>query len=402
MMFSWVVMILSTYISIYLLLMHFERGSRDESPESSARVDIVIPAYNEEKHIFQSLLSIKGLEFPREKLSVIVVDDGSSDGTLDEIKKFARGNKDLPITILRHKKNRGKAAALNTGLKFVRAPYVVTMDSDSFPDPGALKELLRYAAKNAVVTPAVVPTKSKGLLERLQAIEYVYGNYLANLLSGFNSQLVAPGPFSLFNAEILRSVGGFDETSPTEDLEIVYRLRREGYGIVMSPGARVKTDVPAKISELIRQRKRWHLGFFDVLKKYPDSVSLRTEFGTQTLLKGLFFALSIAFLVLFFWSVYEGALPVFRFFRGVGIDFIPFLQNLDLKLDLLRIDPQTLFYFAFTFSVTLAFLLVAFRNFEEKNTRITDTIIFLISYGFALSVATVLAAVSWIKGDYKW
>ncbi len=382
--------------------MYLEDKSRPESPNDEVCVDLVLPAYNEEKHIYESLKSIYNLEYSKEKLGVILVDDGSKDNTLIEAKRFAKDHKDLKITLIKHKKNRGKAAALNTALKLTKAPFIVTMDADSFAEPDALSQLLKFSNENDIVTPAVVAKNTKGILERLQAIEYVYGNYLSNILSGFDAQLVAPGPFSLFKTESLRAVGGFDETSVTEDLEIVYRMRKKGYKIIMSPRAIVKTDIPRDLKTLIAQRKRWHLGFFDVVGKYPKSMNVSHEFGRQTILKSLYFLVSIAFLIIFVWGFFKWMEPVYYFFRAVGFDWMPYLLNLEFNPDLLILDPQTIFYFAVTLLITSTFLYFAFRFSEEKGGNLFDAIIFLITYGFALSMATILATVSWIKRENKW
>lgn len=399
---TWIVLTASTYISIYYLLMLLENRKRKESPQGEPAVTVVVPAYNEEENIYESLESIYDLDYPKDKLQVVFVDDGSRDGTLGSAKRFAREHADVRMILVRHRRNKGKAAALNTALRMTKTPYFVTMDSDSFVKPDALRELLRYAGDNAVVTPAVIPKRTSKRLDRLQAIEYIYGNYLANMLSGFDAQMVAPGPFSLFKTKVLRDIGGFDETSPTEDLEIVYRIRERGYRVGMNYRAIVKTDTPTSLWDLIRQRRRWHLGFFDTVEKHREFMMHGREFAVQTFLKALFFSLSAAFIGLFIWGLYKGVMPFYNLFKAVGFDLLPYLQNLEFRFDLLGIDPQVIFYTSVAMVITLFFMMVSFGKSEELKVRPLDAIIFLISYGFALSVATVMAAASWIRRDYKW
>lgn len=399
---SWVVLTASTYIAVYYMLLYFGSRDRGESPREESDVTIAVPAYNEEKYVYGCLESLTRLDYPAEKLRIIFVDDGSTDGTLDVVKEFARDHPSVQLTMVRHKENRGKAAALNTALQLTETPYFVTMDSDSFADPSALRELLKYAGDNAVVTPAVVPKQSSKRLHRLQAIEYIYGNYLANLLSGFDAQLVAPGPFSLFNAEALREVGGFDESSPTEDLEIVYRLRKAGHSLAMSYRAVVETDAPSSVWGLVKQRKRWHLGFFDTVEKHSGALVQGGEFGRQTSLKLVYFTLSISFVVLAAWGAYRGALPLYTLFRAVGLDLLPYFSGMEFNLDILKFDPQVVFYAAVSTLLTLTFLVLSFRAQERHKPGPVDSIIFLMSYGFALSAATVLAAASWLRRDYRW
>jgi hypothetical protein len=126
------------------------------------------------------------------------------------------------------------------------------------------------------------------------------------------------------------------------------------------------------------------------------------EFGGQTIIKALFFTISAAFIALFSWGVYKGVLPLYNLFRAVGFDLMPYLQNFHFTFDFLGIDPQVIFYSAVAIFVTLLFMVLSFRKSEEMRIRPFDAIIFLISYGFALSMATVLAAVSWLRRDYKW
>lgn len=193
--FSWIVLISSTYISIYYLLLYLEGRENKESPEEEPRVTIAVPAYDEGKHIYKSLETIIELDYPLKKLDIIVIDDASKDNTTEEAKRFVRDHPKTNVTIIRHKKNKGKAAALNTALRLVKTPYFVTMDSDSFVNKNVLRELLKYAKVNSVVTPAIIPETRSKILQRLQAMEYIYGNYLANILGGFDAQMVAPGPF---------------------------------------------------------------------------------------------------------------------------------------------------------------------------------------------------------------
>lgn len=400
--FSWIVLISSTYISIYYLLLYLEGRESEESPEEEPHVTIAVPAYNEGKHIYRSLETIIELEYPLRKLDIFVIDDASKDNTTEEAKRFVKDHPQAKVTIIRHKKNKGKAAALNTALRFVKTPYFITMDADSFVDKNVLRELLKYAKVNAVVTPAIVPEKRSKILQRLQAMEYIYGNYLANILGGFDAQMVAPGPFSLFKTDALREIDGFDESSPTEDLEIIYRLRKAGHRVAMSFRAIVRTDTPSGIGELIKQRRRWHLGFFDALEKHPKSLISNDEFGTQNVLKLSYFLISIAFIILLFWGVYELIQPYYRLIKSVGFDLLPFFKTLEFNIDILGLDPQVIFYTGVMLVLTLFFLVTAFKRAEEKRISPLDAIIFLMTYGFALSAATVLAVASWIRRDYKW
>ena len=170
----------------------------------------------------------------------------------------------------------------------------------------------------------------------------------------------------------------------------------------MSFRAIVRTDTPSGIGELIKQRRRWHLGFFDALEKHPKSLISNDEFGKQNVLKLSYFLLSIAFIVLLFWGLYEIIQPYYRLIKAVGFDLLPFFKNFEFSIDILGLDPQVIFYTGVMLALTLFFLVTAFKRAEEKRINPFDAIIFLMTYGFALSAATILAVASWIRRDYRW
>ena len=399
--FTWVVMLLSTYISVYYMLMLIDMKPRNGRRARYPKVAIAIPAFNEERGVARTLESILNLDYDLGKLQVFVVDDGSKDRTSKEARRFSRQHPELDITILRNRSNKGKAYSLNRALKKTDATFFVTMDADSNVHPSALKAMLRYSKGSSVVTPCVLPRSPKNIFERLQQVEYVYGNYLANILSNFDAQLVAPGPFSLFRTSDLKAVGGFDETSITEDLEVVYRLRAKGHKITMAPNAYVYTEVPGGIRGLIRQRKRWHLGFFDAVGKHPQGLKPSTEFGMQNILKMIYFFLAISFLLLAGRNLYRLLKPAFNFMQYVGFDIFPYLTGWQFRFDLLSLDIQMLLYFIIILIFTIIFLILASR-FQDSRIGFFDAVLFMFAYGLALSTATFLAVYSWLKGDYVW
>ncbi|HDR53729.1 MAG TPA: glycosyltransferase family 2 protein [archaeon] len=399
--FAWTVAVISTYFSIYYLLLYFESRNPPGNGRMKPPVTVLIPAHNEEEGIYRTLASLRDMDYPSQKLHVIVVDDGSGDGTRREVRRFIRAHPRMDVKLLVNPRNRGKAGALNRALKQVSTPFLVTMDADSEAHPGALKGLFEYADGVAVVAPCVLPRNRRGWLERVQVVEYFYSNYLGNLLSGFDAQLVAPGPFSLFRTDVLKEVGGFDEQSVAEDLEVVFRLRKKGYSMKLSPKAHVYTRIPHKLRDLIKQRRRWRLGFLDAAQKHPRGLDPRSEYGRQNLMNFTYAFLLVAIVFVGIHQFYNSFEPAIHFFRYVGLDILPYLKNLTLNLDLLRLDLQMILYTVIVVLITSIFIFMA-SGFHDEKIKPTDALLFIFAYGAAIATATVLAVYAWLKGDHTW
>lgn len=399
---AWGIAVASIYIIVYYLLLLIEQ---DEKPKRKVRktpdVTIAIPAYNEGRNVRKSLESLLASDYPLEKIHAIVVDDGSADDTGKEVKKFIREHPNFDLKLFVNKKNIGKAASLNCVLKTTNTVFMITMDADSSAHPHAISELIRNSTGVAVVTPCVLPRNRKGLLEKIQEVEYIYSNYLANVLSNFDAQTVAPGPFSLFRVKDLQAVGGFDEQSIAEDLEVVFRIRKKGHSIRLAPHAKVYTEIPTKLSSLIKQRKRWKQGFLYAVKKHPSGASPRHEFGRQNLMNFLYIFVTLSVLFLFARGIFTIFKPLFNVIRFVGFDFWPYLRNIKISIDFLTLDIQMLVYITVVTVVTSIFLYIA-TKFHDRKINPLDAIFFMFIYGLAISTATFLAVYSWVKGDRKW
>jgi cellulose synthase/poly-beta-1,6-N-acetylglucosamine synthase-like glycosyltransferase len=398
---GWAVAVFAIYIASYYLLLYFESQSGDQKNRRRPHVTLAVPAYNEGDNIYRALESLKNQKYPKRRIHVRVVDDGSTDDTAREVRRFIREHPGMDVKLLRNSRNRGKAHSLNKVLKQAETPFMVTMDADSEAHPEALANLVEYSKGVSVVTPCVLPADKQGVFQRIQAIEYIYGNYLANLLSGFDAQIVAPGPFSMFRVSALRGIGGFDEKSVAEDLEVVFRLRKAGHSLRLSPRAYVYTDIPSKLGDFVKQRRRWRAGFIDAVQKHPDSVTPFSEFGRQNLLNAGYIALTLAMAVAIIrrlWIALEPAVDVLRY---VGWDILPYLRNLKLSFDYLGLDMQMTFYGLVMLALTVMFIYLA-SKFHGRRLNVLDTSLFVFAYGAAVTTATLLAIYSWVRGEYSW
>ena len=238
-------------------------------------VSVIVPAYNEEKTISRTISSLLGLNYPRGKLEVIVVDDGSTDNTVSIVKKF----RNVKLIFNKHR-GVGKASAVNAGLKIAKGEFLGVLDADSEAGRNSLINALEYFSSNKVgciITPIKV-VETKNLYTRLQRIEYAFTGMIRELMSRISTLYNSHGVLSIFRTNLIRKLGGFDENNLTEDLEIAMRLKANGYDIRMASGALTYTRVPMTFAGLWRQRVRWYRGFVESHKKYRQ-MFLNKKFG---------------------------------------------------------------------------------------------------------------------------
>ncbi|NIO44622.1 MAG: glycosyltransferase [Candidatus Aenigmarchaeota archaeon] len=250
-------------------------------------VSIIVPAYNEEKVIGKTIKSLKKLIYPKNKLELIIVNDGSTDKT-GEIARSFKGIKVFD------KINQGKKAyALNFGLKKAKGEIVGCIDADSFPKSNVLLKTVPFfnTPKVAAVTTSIFVKEPKKLIQKLQYLEYIMIVWSRKLLEFLDGIYVTPGAMSLYRKSVLKEVGGFDEKNVTEDIEIAWRLLRKGYLIKMSTPAKVYTNAPSSFKKWWKQRIRWNIGGLQTSIKHIDTI-FRSRFRSLGVFVVPFFVLS--------------------------------------------------------------------------------------------------------------
>jgi cellulose synthase/poly-beta-1,6-N-acetylglucosamine synthase-like glycosyltransferase len=259
----------SLYFLTYLLITYLEEERQDPPASSLPTVSVLIPAYNESKTIRKTVESAKALDYPG--LEIIVMDDGSTDGT-GEIAEHCG------VTVIRQK-NGGKASALNNGIRKARGELIATLDADSFVAPDALRHMVGYFDNPRVmaVTPTMKVAKGYGALVRLQSAEYMLSNLVGKILCMLDGATVTPGPFSVYRASVFGAVGAFDGSTLTEDNEMALRIQSHDFLIRSSRTAFVYTKVPRTLGALLRQRKRWYIGYLENIRHH--SGLLRPKYG---------------------------------------------------------------------------------------------------------------------------
>ncbi|MFH1306428.1 MAG: glycosyltransferase family 2 protein [Candidatus Micrarchaeota archaeon] len=230
-------------------------------------VSIIIPAYNEEDYIKGCVNSVLSLDYPKEKLEIIVVDDGSKDDTAKIAQKLAKEHKCIKLI---RKKNSGKADSLNFAIQRAKGEMVACLDADSYVSPYSLRRILANfdSEKVAAVASAVKVRKARNILEDVQRVEYLFALFSRKIMNMLQSVTVTPGPFSIYRRKVLLEVGGFDTKSLVEDQEIALRIQKHGYLINSTTDSDIYTEIPRSFFELMKQRTRWQRGGFWNAVKY--------------------------------------------------------------------------------------------------------------------------------------
>ena len=253
------------------------RPNPKDDPDYNPLVSVLIPAYNEESVIVDTVRSVLASDYLN--MDVIVVDDGSSDRTAELVKSnFGRD----PRVRLILQANGGKPSALNNGLSEAKGEVVVCIDADTMVDREAVSRLARHFAdpKIAAVAGNVKVMNRNSWLTRWQALEYITSQNLEKrAFDLLNCIPVVPGAAGAWRADLLRKHGGFSGDTVAEDTDLTLTIRREGWKISYDEYAIGRTEVPDTIDALIRQRFRWTFGTLQAVWKHRDTVG-KPKYGT--------------------------------------------------------------------------------------------------------------------------
>jgi cellulose synthase/poly-beta-1,6-N-acetylglucosamine synthase-like glycosyltransferase/peptidoglycan/xylan/chitin deacetylase (PgdA/CDA1 family) len=253
------------------------RPDQAELPEPPPGVTVLIPAHNEESVIVQTVQSV--LMSDLHDIRVIVVDDGSSDRTLELLQNnFGRNNS---VQII-HQVNQGKAAALNNALTLARTEFVITIDADTEIEPDAIRKLLRHFSDpkvGAVAGNVKVGNRSRWLT-RWQALEYITSqNMEKRAFDLLNCITVVPGALGAWRRKAIEAVGGITADTVAEDADLTIAIRRLGWRVTYDEEAIAWTEAPETPGQLIRQRFRWTFGTLQSFWKHGDTL-FRPKYGT--------------------------------------------------------------------------------------------------------------------------
>ena len=398
-------------------------------------VSIIVPAHNEGVTIVESVKSLMMLDY--KLYEVIVVDDGSEDGTPQKvIEAFGLERVDMPIRtvletqpvrdvwmgmvgdlplVLVRKENGGKSDALNVGINAARYPYFVCIDADSMLQRDSLREIVApvieddtVVAVGGLVRPANGIKMEGGrvqsyslphkIIPAMQVLEYDRSFLSARiLLDQFNGNLIISGAFGLFRKDLVIAMGGYDAHTVGEDMELVTRLHvfcrgnKIPYRIRYAPDAICWSQAPETLRDLIKQRRRWHTGLFESMRKHGK---LFANFGYGP----------VAVLSYTYFLIYELLQPVIELFGLVTVA-IAFAFNF------INVPFMVVFFFIYAAYAALMSLSAFFSRVQTRDLKLTASdvlravLLALLEVSvlrFIMAVTRMLALVGYRRRGRRW
>lgn len=359
-------------------------------------VSIIVPAYNEEVTVVETVKSLLALEY--KLYEIIIVDDGSKDSTskklieafnMQPIRRpiqrkipcqpeefiYETAMQKVPLTLIR-KKNGGKADSLNMGINACRYPYFICMDADSVLQHDSLSRIVRplLENENVVAVGGVVRPCNGAELERgkvkkykfpsnilacMQVLEYDR-SFLASriLFDKFNGSLIISGAFGLFKKDTVVEAGGYDHSTMGEDMELVVKLHEYcvvndiPYCIKYATDAICWSQAPERLRDLCKQRKRWHLGLFQSMWKHRIML-FNPKFGL------------VGIISYFYFLVYELLSPFIEIF-GVASMLVAF------AIDLINVPFMLLFFLIYAVFGCVLTLTAFFARTQTIDLKISS------------------------------
>ncbi len=266
----------------YYRLTRRPKGRATAVPDSALpAISLLIPCHNEERVIAHTLRAMLALDYPAEKLEILVIDDGSTDRTAEAARSFTTDPRVRILEVPPPLAARGKAAALNFALRHARHGVLAVYDADNTPEPGALRPLAQELISDSRLGAAIgmyrAINRRRALLTRFLNIEGIGFQWIIQagrwMLMRFTT---LPGTNYVIRRELVEALDGWDEQALTEDAEMTIRVYRAGFQIRFVPASVTWEQEPQTLRVWFRQRHRWVRGYNYLFKKYAGSL-LRTK-----------------------------------------------------------------------------------------------------------------------------
>jgi len=246
-------------------------------------VSILIPAKDHEKEIGKTLDCLLKSEYPKDRMEIITITSGSTDRTTEICKEFASKG---PVRVLDETlQRRGKPAALNLGLASAKGELIAIYDADTLTTPETIPNIVAPFSEpevSAVTGPVQVSNESENKLTKGTALEYTFysgAGLLYEIRERLGQGLNILGRNYCIRKDLLKSLGGFEEKSLTEDFSLMFKLKEQGKRIAFSPKAVARDTVPPNWNAFSMQRKRWATGWNEENKKYMAQTKNKRKAG---------------------------------------------------------------------------------------------------------------------------
>jgi peptidoglycan-N-acetylglucosamine deacetylase len=348
------------FIGTLAVIEHRRERHAVYDPDYSPTVAVIVPAYNEEKVIVQTIISLLASDHPP-NFEIVVVDDGSKDTTYARVKE-AFG--DEPRVRLFTKPNGGKPAALNFGVAHTAAEIVIALDADTIFARDTISKLVRHFADarvGAVAGNAKVGNRIN-LLTRWQALEYVTSQNLDrrafNLLDCIT---VVPGAVGAWRRGLVVEAGGFTDETLAEDADLTMAISKMGCSIAYEDEAMGLTEAPDTVRGFVKQRYRWMYGTLQAAWKHKDAL-FRPRYGALG-----FVALPNVFIFQVLFPLISPAMDLLMLVTAVMTGIDRWQHPAEFSADSLK---RALFYYAIFMTMEFLAAALAFILEYKENRRL--------------------------------
>jgi cellulose synthase/poly-beta-1,6-N-acetylglucosamine synthase-like glycosyltransferase len=285
---------------------HYVASAKEQKSVDGIQLDfpsvsLLIPAHNEEKVIGRTIEAMTALDYPKEKLKIVVINDGSKDATAEIVSRYAKQHSNVKLlTIPPGEGGKGKSRALNIGVSKTSSEIIAVYDADNTPDRASLKylvaQLLLHPELGAVLGKFRTVNKARNMLTRFINIETL--SFQSILQAGrwklFKVSTI-PGTNFVIRRSLLTKLGGWDEEAITEDSELTVRIYMENFRVKYIPYAVTYEQEPETWKVWIRQRTRWVRGNNYVVSKFVKEIP---RFKNKFLGFEIFYLLSLYYIFL--------------------------------------------------------------------------------------------------------
>jgi len=358
----YVLSFLTVYAQVFFLITFLENRKKIIIRNGTTKlakypkVTIIVPCWNEEKTVYKTIRSLLNLNYPKDKVKIFLIDDGSTDNTWDVISRFSK----YPNIKVFKKENGGKYTALNLGLKHIQTDFLGCLDADSVADPESLVRIMSYFEKDPsimAVSPSIIANKSKNIIQEAQKVEYWFTVFVKKMLGIIGGIFVTPGPLTIFRKKVFDDLGPYRHAHNTEDMEIAYRMQKNHYKIEQCNDAYIYTNTPSSITKLYKQRLRWIYGSINNAIDYRKLFFKKKygNFSIFTLPSIIFSIITTGYLTIkMLYSFIDSILLKISEFNVVGLDF----TKKTFVIDPYFINTKTLFFISMSFFIFMLFFTI--------------------------------------------
>ena len=402
-MIEWIIWIVS-FLSLYLGIFWLHVVNMKEAPKKEntyfPKVSVVVPARNEEKGLPKTINSLVKLNWPKDKLEILIVDHDSIDKTAQVAKELINTYPGFDIRLIHrdHEPWHIKSHSFNEGLKNATGEFVACVDADTVVQGNCFSEMIPEFQEEKVgaVISTIKVTDPKNIYEKIQHLEYLFATFARSLMSKIDTLHVTPGALSIYRKRLFDELGPFDENNVTEDLEMAMRLRYHGYKVRLAIESVTYTKVPDAFCILWSQRVRWFRGFIYNNIKYKKMMMSKEHGMMGRFQYPLNFISITTIIVMFTLLSYEAVRRIIQNivkFSTIGWEFFAF-QMPTIKQMILNLNINIVFPIAISFLIALFIYHLSHKRLNERWRYPTA----LLAY---LTVYPLLRSMHWMTAIYK-